>query len=156
MALTETDVRALKAKDKRYRVSVGSSLFVEVYPEGGKYFCWCYRFPPGRKGQQRWYQIGPYGKKAGSWSLQKARGEKDRLDVLRKQGGDPRILKSEQKLLIQGAKSITFRRVADEWIGSVGRKLARTTCRDYRNKLENEIIPTFGTRLIKLYQEVKI
>ena len=64
MVPTVSDLRALEPKDKRYRVSVGNSLFVEVYPYG-KYFAWLYRFPPGKKGQQRWYQIGPYGKAPG-------------------------------------------------------------------------------------------
>ena len=39
MTLSDSDLRALEPKDKRYRVSVGNSLFVEVYPYG-KYFEW--------------------------------------------------------------------------------------------------------------------
>ena len=61
------------------------------------YFVWKYYFPPGRKGQQRRYQIGPYGKGPGKWTLKQAREEQARLDVLRKAGEDPRLLKSESK-----------------------------------------------------------
>ena len=149
MALSDGDLRALKPKDARYRQSVGDSLYVEVYPTGGKYFLWNYRFPPGRKGQQRWYQIGPYGKSSGQWTLTKARQEKDRLDVLRREGEDPRLLKSEQKVILQGTKTVVLRKVADEWLGSVSKKLAASTLKDYRNKLQSEIFPSFGTRSIK-------
>ena len=100
MALSESDLRALKPTDKRYRKSVGDSLYIEVYPKGGKYFIWNYRFPPGRKGQQRWYQIGPYGRSPGQWTLKRAKDEKDRLDALRRQGEAPRTLKSEQRVAI--------------------------------------------------------
>ena len=100
MVLTDKEVSELKSKNKKYRVSCGSSLFIEVYPEGGKYFCWCYRFQPGRKGQQRLYQIGPYSsKKAWSWNLKQAKEEKARLDVLRRQAEDPRELKCHQKAI---------------------------------------------------------
>ena len=59
-------LKALLPKEKKYRVSVGDALFVIVYPNGGKYFIWRYRFPPTREGQRRDYQIGPYGKGQGS------------------------------------------------------------------------------------------
>ena len=97
MALTDSGLKALLPKEKKYRVSVGDALYVLVYPNGGKYFVWKYRFPPNRSGQFRDYQIGPYGKGPGKWTLKQARDEQARLDVLRKAGEDPRLLKSESK-----------------------------------------------------------
>ena len=149
MPLSDTDVKALVPKSNRYRVPDGKSLFVEVHPQGGKYFVWVYRFPPGKKGQQRWYHIGPYGKDPGEWTIAKARVEKDRLDLLRRQGEDPRTLKSELKDAIQGIGLVTFQKVADEWIGSVSNKLAVSTVKDLRNKLNNQILPVFAKRDIK-------
>ena len=46
MALTDSGLKALLPKEKKYRVSVGDALYVLVYPNGGKYFVWKYRFPP--------------------------------------------------------------------------------------------------------------
>ena len=66
MSLTDSGLKALLPKEKKYRVSVGDALFVIVYPNGGKYFIWRYRFPPIREGQRRDYQIGPYGRVQGS------------------------------------------------------------------------------------------
>ena len=97
MSLTDSGLKALLPKEKKYRVSVGDALFVIVYPNGGKYFIWRYRFPPTREGQRREYQIGPYGKGPGKWTLKQAKDEVIRLDQLRKAGEDPRLLKSESK-----------------------------------------------------------
>ena len=97
MALTDSGLKALLPKEKKYRVSVGDALYVLVYPNGGKYFVWKYRFPPNRSGQFRDYQIGPYGKGPGKWTLKQAKDEVIRLDQLRKAGEDPRLLKSESK-----------------------------------------------------------
>ena len=65
MSLTDSSLKALLPKEKKYRVSVGDALYVLVYPNGGKYFVWKYRFPLNRSGQFRDHQIGPYGKGPG-------------------------------------------------------------------------------------------
>ena len=64
MSFSESDLRKLELTDSRCRPAVGDGdgLYIEVHPHGGKYFLWKYRFPPGRKGQQRWHHIGPYGR----------------------------------------------------------------------------------------------
>ena len=72
MSLSDSVLKALVPRDKKYRVSVGDALFIIVYPNGGKYFVWVYRYPPGRSGQQRWHQIGPYGRGSGQWTLKAA------------------------------------------------------------------------------------
>ena len=51
MAFTDSGLKALLPKEKKCRVSVGDALYVLVYPNGGKYFVWKYRFPPNRSGQ---------------------------------------------------------------------------------------------------------
>lgn len=38
MALTDSGLKALLPKEKKYRVSVGDALYVLVYPNGGQYF----------------------------------------------------------------------------------------------------------------------
>ena len=52
MPISDSDIRGLGPKDNRFRVSIGDALHIEVYPNGGKYFVWRYRFPPGRNGQR--------------------------------------------------------------------------------------------------------
>jgi integrase len=149
MPFTDSNLRALQPQSKKYRVSVGESLFVEVYPKSGRYFVWRHRFPPGKEGKLRDYQIGPYGKGPGQWTLKEAREERARLDVLRRQGEDPRALKEEQRQTIQRTGSVTFQKAAEEWLASTSSKLAATTLKDYKNKLQNQILPVFGKRSIK-------
>ena len=139
MELTDYDLKSLKPKDKKYRVSDGKSLYLEVHPAGGKYFVWNYRFPPTRKGQQRWYQIGPYGSGVGYWTLKRARSERDRLEKLRKEGIDPRQPKWEEKSAASGNGTTSFQKVSDEWIGMITTKLSKTTIKNYRNQLNNQI-----------------
>ena len=93
------------------------------------------------EGKQRDYQIGPYGKAPGQWTLKEAREEGARLDVLRRQGEDPRALKSEQRQTIQRTGAVTFQKAADEWFASTSSKLAAPTLKDYKNNLENQILP---------------
>tara|TARA_B100001250_G_scaffold35139_1_gene28328 strand:+ start:146 stop:1423 length:1278 start_codon:yes stop_codon:yes gene_type:complete len=160
MPLSDSEVRSLKPKEKVYRRSVGESLYIEVHPEkikkdgskggGYKYWVWFYTFPPGRNGRKSWYQIGRYGKRSeGLMTLTEARDEKRILDKLRREGEDPRALKSADKRGLNESGLLTFRRVADEWMGSNRSGWSPTTYSDNRNKLENQILPVFGNQLIK-------
>ena len=44
MPFTDSDLQALVPRVKRYRVAAGDSIYIDVYPGGGKYFVWKYRF----------------------------------------------------------------------------------------------------------------
>ena len=46
MALTDSGLKALLPKEKKYRVSVGDALYMLVYPNGGQYFVWNIGFLP--------------------------------------------------------------------------------------------------------------
>ena len=69
--------------------------------------------------------------------------------MVRRQGEDPRALKSEQRQTIQRTGVVIFQKAADEWLASTSSKLAATTLKDYKNKLENQILPVFSKRSIK-------
>ena len=55
MALTDTAIKALKAKDKPYAKADGRGLIVEVLPTGGKVWRFRYRM----SGRQEKVTIGP-------------------------------------------------------------------------------------------------
>ena len=42
--MTESDVKALPVKDTRYVKSTGQGLYVEIHPNGSKYWVWQYLF----------------------------------------------------------------------------------------------------------------
>ena len=143
MPFTDSDLRSLVPRDKQYRVAAGDGLFVVVYPNGGKYFVWKYRYPPGRSGQQRWHQIGPYGRGSGQWTLKAARDERDRLDQLRKAGDDPRVLKADAKRAVEEkSKVLSLQEVAEDYLRRS--KNRPSTVNDYRNMLFNQVLPVLG------------
>ena len=143
MPFTDSDLRSLVPRDKQYRVAAGDGLFVVVYPNGGKYFVWKYRYPPGRSGQQRWHHIGPYGRGSGQWTLKAARDERDRLDLLRKQGEDPRVLKADAKRAVEEkSKVLSLQEVAEDYLRRS--KNRQSTVKDYRNMLFNQVLPVLG------------
>ena len=120
MSLTDSQVKAQKAGPRRRNVSVGDSLILVIESEsrgGGKSFEGRMRFPPGRKGKQIPVRIGVYGKGVGKWSLKQARDEQARLDLLRKAGEDPRLLKSESKReLIKQASTPSLIKAAEGFL----------------------------------------
>ena len=150
MAMTDSDVRKLQPQEKRYVISTGKGLIVEVHPNGSKYFIWQYQYPAIKTGKRKTYHIGKYGNGSdNTWTLKQARDEKDRLNVLRKQGQDPQLLKSEERKEATGVGTINFSDVANQWIGRKLPSLAKSSATEYRNMLNNEIIPKFGLRPIR-------
>lgn len=149
MGLNDAQIRALRPEAKRYAKALGGGLLIVVYPNGGKYFVWRHRFPPSRQGALSDYQIGPYGSGVGKWSLSQARIERDRLEVLRKQGENPRQLKAAAKRIIVTQCNLTFGEVVEKWRESSFGSLAATTIKDYNNKVNNQILPEFEHRDIK-------
>ena len=143
MPFTDSDLRALEPREKKYRVATGDGLFIEVHPHGGKYFVWKYRYPPGRGGHQRWHEIGPYDKGSGKWSLKAARDERDRLDQLRKAGDDPRVLKADAKREVEKkAKVPSLQEVAEDYLNRSRNR--SSTVNDYRKMLFNQVLPVLG------------
>ena len=153
MSLSDSQVRALKAGDKRQKQRCGSSsgLYVVVEPTskgGGKSFIGITRFPPrSPKNGGKWIEvrIGPYGKGPGKWSLKEASDEWDLIKTWSKENGkDPREKKKkEQAELVQKTTSPTLEQACqsylDEWTSV--REEGKT---EYRNLIWNQILPQFG------------
>ena len=147
MPLSDSEVRALKAGDRRQSKSVGDSLILvieSVDRGGGKSFEGRMRFPPGRQGKQVPVRIGPYGKGLGQWTLKEARDEWERIRAWSKQAGmDPRELKrQEHKTNIQQHTGPTLEQAAESFLTrSSTRERTKT---GYRNMLWNQVLPVLG------------
>jgi len=147
MSLSDSQVRALKAGERRQSKSVGDSLILvieSVAKGGGKSFEGRMRFPPGRQGKQVPVRIGPYGKGLGKWTLKEARDEWDRIRAWSKQTGlDPRELKrQEQKATIQQHTGPTLEQAAESFLGHSDTR--ERTKAGYRNMLWNQVLPVLG------------
>jgi integrase len=147
MPLSDSQVRALKAGERRQSKSVGDSLILvieSVAKGGGKSFEGRMRFPPGRQGKQVPVRIGTYGKGLGKWTLKEAREEWDRIRAWSKQTGlDPRELKrQEQKATIQQHTGPTLEQAAESFLGHSDTR--ERTKAGYRNMLWNQVLPVLG------------
>jgi integrase len=147
MPLSDSQVRALKAGERRQSKSVGDSLILvieSIARGGGKSFEGRMRFPPGRQGKQVPVRIGPYGKGLGKWTLKEAREEWDRIRAWSKQTGlDPRDLKrQEQKASIQQHAGPTLEQAAESFLNRSDTR--ERTKAGYRNMLWNQVLPVLG------------
>lgn len=150
MALTASQVSALKPTHKRQRVSCGNSLLLIVEPiksdgkGGGKSFVGTTRFPPGRGGKQVDVRIGVYGKKSGQFTLKSAQEKWDEIREWSKQEGkNPKEYPKQQRVeLIKQLNAPTLQTAVDGYLASVN--LRASTLNDYKNVLAHSILPGLG------------
>jgi hypothetical protein len=90
MPLTDTAIRALKPKAKRYSRTDERGLVLEVFPTGG--MLWHYRY--GLNGKQERVTLGRYA----ALSLKLARAERDKRETLVAQGQWPAVQKRLAKV----------------------------------------------------------
>ena len=137
MALSDSQVRAIKATNKRQTISVGDSLLLIVEPltevgGGGKSFVGRTRFPPGRKGKQVDVRIGVYGKGIGKWSLKEARDQWIEIRAWSKENGiNPKEWKRQQQ--VQESAVPTLQEAAEHYLEHADIK--DRTKQGYRNML---------------------
>ena len=108
MPLTDTRLRALKPKDKPYKVTDERGLYVEVTPTGSK--LWRFRYRIG--GAQKKLCIGSYP----DISLKQARDEAYEARRAVASGGDPAFEKRKRKIRAEFLSAQTFEAVAREYI----------------------------------------
>jgi integrase len=104
MALTDKEIQALKAKEKKYKVFDGDGLYLLVHPKYGKYWYLQYHIA----GRQHEVAFGTYP----TVSLKLAREKREEARQQLAKGLNPRVVKKN----VREARSVLFGGVADEWI----------------------------------------
>ncbi len=104
--LTDTKLRALKAKDRPYRVADSNGLCIEVRPSGSK--AWRYRYRYASKASI--VTIDEYP----SMSLQQARAERDKLRSLLRGGANPAHVARAERAAHADRVNSTFGAIALE------------------------------------------
>ncbi len=139
--LTDTQVRRAKPADKPYKLMDGRGLFCEVRPTGAK--IWRYRYYI--KSRSSHYTIGEYP----AVTLADARGERDRLKQLARDGIDPNRHRERQALDAAGSAAQTFEVVAREYHA----KKVDTWSDYYQSQwiktMERDAFPLLGGRPIR-------
>jgi integrase len=138
MPLTDTAIRALKPKAKRYSRTDERGLVLEVFPTGG--MLWHYRYR--LNGKQERVTLGRYP----ALSLKLARAERDKRETLVAQGQSPAV---QKQLAKQGA-------APDTTVADFGERFFRDVVAKDRRDLtiprryfDKSIVPAIGTKAVR-------
>ena len=140
MPLTDPKVRNAKPQAKPYRLADAGGMYLEVMPNGSKYWRWKFR----AGGKEKRLALGVYPET----SLADARAKRDAQRKLLKAGEDPAQARREEKLAQRLREEYTLEAVARDWWShwKAGRteRHALTVLR----RLESDVFPGLGGRPI--------
>lgn len=107
MPLTDRQIKAAKPREKKYKLADEKGMFLEVRPNGSKYWRMKYRF----QGKEKLAAFGVYP----DVSLAAAREQRDSARQQLAQGIDPGATKRAQKQAGKTAAENSFELIAREW-----------------------------------------
>ncbi|HEY1096097.1 MAG TPA: integrase arm-type DNA-binding domain-containing protein [Alphaproteobacteria bacterium] len=136
MPLTDLAIKALKPRDKLYRVADSGSLSIEVTPNGRKHWRWRYYF--NEKPQM--LALGRYP----DVSLAEARHRRDDARKLVQAGKHPTREKKAEKLRRMSAGENTFSAVAGQWLEVKQKGLNEKYRKQCKLRLEQNVFPLIG------------
>ena len=140
MSLTDTAVRRAAAKKKPYKMFDAGGLFLQVMPNGGKWWRFKYRF----NNKEKLLSLGTYP----DISLKKAR---ERRDLERKKLADkidPALNRKAVKAAWVDSQANSFEVVAREWVDKQSSIWAAANIKKIKGTLELNIYPWLGSRPI--------
>ncbi|WP_444919986.1 tyrosine-type recombinase/integrase [Microbulbifer sp. CnH-101-G] len=140
MPLSDTKVRALKPREKKYIESDEKGLAIEVTPTGAKR--WVFRFR--LHGKRPEMAIGLYP----DVSLKRARELRDEARQHVAEGIDPRDIKRVRKESALEANRNSFAAVSDEWFAAKMAHLSSSSKDRATLALERDLKPYLGKRPI--------
>jgi integrase len=136
MPLTDTACKNAKPEIKPRKIADGGGMYLEVMPNGSKYWRLKYRFG----GKEKRIALGVYP----DVSLADARERRAQARKLLAAGNDPSEAKKEAKRLVVQKSENNFEAIAREWYEQNRHKWVAHYCRDVMNRLETHL----GTRPI--------
>ncbi len=140
MPLTDTTVRTAKAKDKQYKLSDSSGLYLLVQPNGKKYWRLKYYFA----GKEKLLSIGVYPVIGLSEAREKCLLAKKQLT----NNIDPSEHKKEQKLKNLVNAENSFKSIAIEWHNNQKHKWTVHHAIYVLRRIEADIFPILASRPI--------
>jgi integrase len=135
--LTDTAIRNAKPRDKTYTLGDGEGMYLEVMPNGTRFWRMAYRQPNGKKNR---LTFGKYPEV----SLAEARDKRLAARKHLAQGVDPGRTKREEKQAREKAALNTFEAVARAWLARTAPERAASTQEKNTAWLERNIFPAIG------------
>jgi integrase len=138
--LTATEVKQAKAADKLRKLTDGGGMYLQVHPNGARYWRYDYRYA----GKRKTLALGVYPEV----SLKEAREKHQEARSKIRQGIDPGEVRKVEKLTRHLAAAESFEAVGREWFN---RNLSEKS-KSYRERtgriLEKDLYPYLGNRPI--------
>ena len=140
MSLSDTSVRMAKPRERPYKLSDGHGLYLEVAPNGSRYWRFKYRFD----GKEKRLALGVYP------VVTLARARDDALEARRllHDGVDPGERKKERARSAKIATVNSFETVARDWHAFMKPRWTRSHADNVIESLEKDIFPLLGARPI--------
>jgi integrase len=138
MPLTDAAVRNAKPAEKSRKLSDAGGLYLEVRPEGGKWWRWRYRFA----GREKLLSLGVYP----DVGLGDARGKRDELRKLLATGADPSVARKAAKSAREGEAANSFEAIAREWYDTRKADWSASYGEKIVARLEADVFPYIGRR----------
>ncbi|MBI3903739.1 MAG: integrase arm-type DNA-binding domain-containing protein [Nitrosomonadales bacterium] len=136
MKLSDPKVKKAKPEAKPYKLADGGGMYLEVMPNGSKYWRLKYRFG----GKEKKLALGVYP----AVTLAHARIRRDDARKLLANGIDPSEIKQAQKKQNKIAIENSFEAIAREWHTLNTPRWTANHAYDVLHSLEKEVFPAFG------------
>lgn len=139
--LTDTQLRNAKPADKPYKLSDGGGLYVEVMPNGSKFWRMKVRQANGKESR---LSFGSYPEV----TLAGARAERSKAKQQQAAGIDPVQSKRVDRLQKKVAATNTFEVLARQWHANKSVTWKENTAKEAMARLQNDVFPRIGNRPI--------
>lgn len=134
--LTAVAIRNATPKERPYKLADGQGAYLEVMPNGSRYWRMKYRFG----GKEKRLALGVYPEV----SLASARAARDAARALLRSGKDPGAERKAEKVRRRVSGANTFSALAEEWLETQRATLAPSTFRKAKWMLEEQVNPWLG------------
>ncbi len=148
MKLTDTQIRKIKPQGTAKRYFDGGGLYLEVRPNGSRYWRYKYRF----QGKEKLLAIGVYP----DISLKGARTARANASALLDKGLDPSTEKNSGRRITAQPEAQTFEQIAREWMDLQKDGWAQSHYRTVVQRLEGNVFPFIGQRPVSEIQPIEV
>ncbi|EPN6881907.1 tyrosine-type recombinase/integrase, partial [Providencia rettgeri] len=136
MKLTARQVDTSKPKEKAYKLSDGGGMYLEVAPNGSKYWRMKYRYA----GKEKRLALGVYP----SISLAQARAKREEAKRILALGDDPSLVKKAEKREKESQVNNSFEKITLEWHDYKKPNWSQGYADDLLEAFQKDIFPYIG------------
>ncbi len=140
MSLTDIKIKALKPKEKPYKISDSKGLYLLINPSGSKLWRLKYRVT----GKEKLLALGSYP----DVSLKDARFKRDEARQLHADGVDPGAKRKAEKRAKSESAENSFEAIAREWQEKFKIRWSPNHAEKILTRLQNDVFPWLGNRPI--------